>query len=110
MSFIYEVNLEVDEKIAERFSKWLTPHIEEMLSFEGFLAARWLTRSREDEGIEKSVVLWTIQYTLDKKSSYTNYVNTHAQRMRKDGLNHFGGSFHATRRLLQLHSNFTNQS
>ena len=110
MSFIYEVNLEVNEKIAEQFSQWLIPHIEEMLSFDGFQSAQWLIRNREDEGIEKNVVLWTIQYKLDERSSYTKYINSHALRMRQEGLERFGGSFQASRRLLKSHSSFTNHS
>ena len=110
MSFIYEVNLEVDENIAEQFSQWLTPHIEEMLSFDGFQSAQWLIRNKEDEEIEKEVVLWTIQYVLDDKSSYEQYISTHAQRMRQEGLELFGGSFQASRRLLHSHLSFNNHS
>ena len=108
MSFIYEVNLEVDEKIAEQFGQWLTTHIEEMLSFDGFRSAQWLVRDRKDEGIDTDVVLWTIQYTLDGRASHTQYISTHAQRMRQDGLRLFGGSFQASRRLLQMHTSFSN--
>ena len=52
MSFMYEVNLEIDAQIAEKFGQWLAPHIEEMLSFDGFQSAQWYTRNQEDEGVE----------------------------------------------------------
>ena len=110
MSFLYEVNLEIDAYVAEKFGQWLTPHIEEMLSFDGFQSAQWYTRNREDEGVEKDVVLWTIQYILENREAYTQYVNTHAPRMRQEGLDLFGGSFQASRRLLHQHSSFNKKS
>ena len=110
MSFLYEVNLEIDTQIADKFSQWLAPHIEEMLSFSGFLSAQWYTRNQEDEGVERDVVLWTIQYTLKNREAYTQYVNTHAPRMRQEGLDLFGGSFQASRRLLHQYSSFNKQS
>ena len=110
MSFIYEVNLELDIQIEEKFRQWLKPHIEEMLSFDGFLSAQWLSRNPEDEKNEKGVVLWTVQYSLKDRASYTKYINTHAPRMRKEGLDLFGGSFQASRRLLSIHSSFHTQS
>lgn len=110
MSFIYEVNLEVDAKIADRFGQWLSPHIEEMLSFDGFRSAQWLVRDPKDEGIDNDVLLWTIQYTLDDRASYSQYISSHAQRMRQDGLRLFGGSFQASRRLLHMHASFAKHS
>ena len=110
MSFLYEVNLDIDAQIAEKFAQWLAPHIEEMLSFDGFLSAKWYTRNREDEDVCEDVVLWTVQYTLKNRESYTQYVNTHAPRMRQEGLDLFGGSFQASRRLLHQQSSFNKQS
>ena len=108
MSFIYEVNLEVNTQVAKQFAKWLTPHIEEMLSFDGFLSAQWLIESREE--LTKDIVLWTVQYTLRDKEAYTKYLSTHASRMRQEGLDLFGGSFQASRRLLDIHTSFKTQS
>ncbi len=110
MSFIYEVNLEIDTKIAKDFGQWLEPHIEEMLSFDGFQSAQWLVRNKEDEGIERDVVLWTVQYVLEGKDSYLRYLSTHAPRMRQEGMSKFGDAFRATRRLLYIHSSFQTQS
>ena len=109
MSFIYEVNLTVHTEIAQRFSDWLKPHIKEMLSFDGFQSAQWYVRAPSDEGIDLNHSLWTIQYTLDKKSSYLHYVDTHAQKMRQEGLELFGDSFQATRRLLTSQQSFEKQ-
>ena len=103
MSFIYEVNLEIDNEVEQLFRDWLRPHIEEMLSFDGFQSASWCIRNCEDENNDKDVVLWTIQYILDDRAAYTHYLETHAPRMRQEGLHLFGNSFRATRRLLSTH-------
>lgn len=109
MSFVYEVNLEVEAKVCKAFEQWLTPHIEEMLSFAGFQSAHWYTRNPMDEEKTTDISLWTVQYLLDDEASYLQYINTHAARMRKEGLELFGGSFHATRRLLRVHTSFSKQ-
>ena len=40
---IYEVNLFVDEEHSESYIKWLVPHMEEMLSIDGFVNATLAT-------------------------------------------------------------------
>jgi hypothetical protein len=103
MQFLYEVNLQVDKHRADEFHQWLLPHIQEMISFAGFETANWYERKNTDESVEEDVVLWTIQYALQNRAAYETYVNTHASRMRADGMTRFGGSFTASRRLLHLH-------
>ena len=49
---IYEVNLTVNSSVAEQYEKWLTDHIREMLSFEGFISADWY----EVEGRRKQLL------------------------------------------------------
>ena len=106
MGFVYEVNLQVDEQQKDKFAKWLGPHIQEMLSFDGFVNATWYQRNNQDESISEEVVLWTIHYFLKSHSDYQNYIDTHAERMRADGMQRFAGNFSATRRLLHLHQVF----
>lgn len=106
MAFLYEVNLAVDKAATQEFKAWLTPHIEEMLSFQGFLSAHWFSRNPEDEGTPSDVTLWTVHYQLINRSAYEQYIATHAQRMRADGIKNFGGKFTATRRLLNLEHHF----
>lgn len=100
MSFLYEVNLEVQDSCAEEFAQWLSVHIEEMLSFDGFVSATWYNRENAEENNINSVSLWTIHYQLLSKDHFSQYLREHAQRMRQEGMDKFGGQFSATRRLL----------
>ena len=106
MSFVYEVNLEIDVHRSEEFERWLTPHIEEMLSFEGFMNAQWFSREPTDESNTQKVVLWTILYTLINRTAYEDYLNTHASRMRSEGMERFSSDFRASRRLLSYRTKF----
>ncbi|MEC8380803.1 MAG: DUF4286 family protein [Myxococcota bacterium] len=106
MSLIYEVNLEVNDSIVAHFSDWLTNHIQEMLKFEGFNSAQWYSRQNLDEENHNPVQLWTIHYQLSDREAYEHYILNHAESMRTDGLNRFGGQFQAYRRLLYRESTY----
>lgn len=106
MSFVYEVNLEIDASRAEEFHRWLVPHIQEMLTFPGFVRASWYERNPKEENNDGDVVLWTILYQLENDSFYERYVLEQAPRMRQEGLELFGGSFRASRRLLRQYEPF----
>ena len=99
---VYEVNLVVDDEIADAFGQWLEPHIEEMLTFHGFESAKWWSRIPEDEGSVAQDKLWTIQYSIKSRKDLERYFEVNASRMREDGLLNFGGRFVATRRILYL--------
>jgi len=105
-TFVYEVNLSVQTEHADKFSIWLKPHIQEMLSFDGFLKAHWYRRQPIEENNNEDVVLWTVHYHLRHRQDFDNYCTQHADRMRADGLQRFPGIFSATRRLLDIHQDF----
>ncbi len=94
---IYEVNLTVDADIAEDYAAWLGPHISEILEIDGFLSAEWF----EVESDEKDKVRWSIQYRVKDRTSLETYFIDHAERLRGDGLDRFGGRFTAERRILK---------
>ena len=100
---IYEVNLTVNNSVAEQYEKWLTDHIREMLSFEGFISADWY----EVEGSESNKSVWSIHYRLKNRESLENYFREHAQRMRQEGLRRFAGKFSAHRRILLQKENLS---
>ena len=106
MSFVYEVNLAVNHQHADDFAKWLEPHIQEMLTFEGFISAQWFSRKPEDEQSDLKATLWTIHYTLQDAAAFEMYLNTHASRMRAEGMSLFQGAFTANRRLLYSQQRF----
>ena len=99
---IYEVNLAVEQDIAEAFGQWLEAHIEEMVRLPGFIDATW----HQLEGTP-AAVKWSIHYRLVSLEAYERYITQDAPKMRGDGLTRFGGQFEATRRLLSVHKIFS---
>jgi hypothetical protein len=102
VNVIYEVNLVVNSNVAEVFAQWLKPHMDTMLTFEGFQRADWYERRGVDEGGEDGgPALWTIHYHVSDRATLEEYFSGPAKAMREDGLRRFGGQFSATRRILQ---------
>lgn len=102
---VYEVNLTVDRAIADDYADWLAGHIREMLTLPGFVSAEWLVDRHydEDEGADPR---WSIQYRLGSHDDFVRYEQTHAERMRAEGLERFGDRFSATRRILEERESF----
>ena len=94
---VYEVRIEVDAEIAERYHQWLVPHVHEILATPGFTGAELY---RED-GAEPRPV-FTVRYHLDSREALAAYLREHAPRFRADAEQQFGGRFQATRRVLEL--------
>lgn len=100
---VYEVNLYVDEEVAEAYAAWLEEHVQALLALEGFERADWYERPSETTGR----VAWTLQYRLVDRAALERYFAEHASAMRGDGLARFGGRFEATRRVLTLRAAFS---
>ena len=98
---IYEVNLYVDGDAAEEMAVWMKDHIREMLAFDGFEGATWYFLDPE-EGRQR----WTIHYQVDSWKNLNDYFENHAEAMRRDGLDRFGGHFSADRRVLYPQEHF----
>jgi hypothetical protein len=94
---IYEVNHDVDKKIEKEYAVWMESHIQEMLGFESI---DWFNRESEDD---QQMVCWSIHYHVRSMSDLQSYLDTHAEKMRADGANRFGGRYRANRRILSLH-------
>ena len=90
---IYEVRLTIALDIRVQFMDWLEAHVQEMLTFDGFVSAKILTAPSET--FEEVTVL----YQLDSRSAFSAYEAKHAQRMRAEGLSHFPNGLKAERRL-----------
>lgn len=103
---IYEVNLDVDNAVAEEFALWLPGHINELLCINGFISAVWL----QEEGGAPGRVGWTVHYRLSDRESLEAYFRDHADRMRHDGLTRFPGGFKAHRRIFELQEEFNSIS
>ncbi len=98
---IYEVNLYVDNAVAEEMAVWMKDHIREMLAFEGFVGATWYQRDPE-EGRQR----WVVHYQVERWDQVNAYFEHHADAMRQDELARFGGSFSADRRVLMERESF----
>lgn len=94
MAVLYEVRLLPDPAIAARFLDWLRSHVAEMLTLPGFEDARI---HRE----ECAATVYVVHYRLPDRAALQRYFDTHAARMRADGLARFPGQFEASRRVLE---------
>ena len=94
---IYEVNISVDEEIANEYLLWLRKHIDRLLQLDGFLHADCFEAGREREGKRELVV----HYHLRDRESLEDYLARHADRMRREGTERFPGRFTAFRRVLE---------
>ncbi len=98
---LYEVNLQVDGDAAEEMAVWLRGHVRQMLAFDGFAGATWYFLDPE-----KGRQRWTIHYLVEGWQPLQAYFENHAERMRQDGLERFGGRFSADRRVLYERETF----
>jgi hypothetical protein len=96
---VYEVNLEVDAAVAEAYAAWLAPHVGEVLAVPGFVSAEWWA-VEDDDRQPGGAVRWCVQYRVESRAALQTYFDEHADRLRGDGLDRFGGRFRATRRVL----------
>ena len=93
---IYEVNLDIAAPAAKAFADWLPGHIEDMLALPGFIDA---SIARVDHDFD-NLACWSVRYRLHDRQALDNYLKTHAERMRADGLARFGDQLSASRRIL----------
>ncbi len=98
---IYEVNLQVQLAILADFRQWLQTHMNEMLTFPGFLSAELFHEMDLEKAAEQPGHL-TVQYRVATLDDLNQYLEQHAASMRADGKNRFGEQFSATRRALRL--------
>lgn len=100
---IYEVNLDVDRSISREYQLWLDKHIRAMLEINGFEKAFFF--ERKDESDLKTWCL-TTQYKVSSMELLDEYFTNHADKMRADGIRHFGDLFQAHRRILTLQKEY----
>ncbi|MDF1678765.1 MAG: DUF4286 family protein [Legionellaceae bacterium] len=96
---IYEVNLNIDNDIYPDFMMWLKKHVEEMLTFPGFMQASLL---KPDEEATSTQEAFTVQYQLKRRADLQRYFTEFAPGMREEGIKRFGGKFSAKRRVYEL--------
>jgi len=103
---IYEVNLTVDETVAPRYSTWLREHVREMLALDGFEAAVWFDRHEDGDTVPADEEptdprTWTLQYQVRDRAALQAYLDEHAERLRREGVEKFGDHVESSRRLFE---------
>lgn len=97
MTVLYKVNLIVSNEVIDQYLIWLENHIKEMLQFNGFQDASFEIVSKDNEMTTILAV-----YKVASRKDLEDYFENHAERMRGDGLKHFGGKFTASREIEEL--------
>lgn len=95
----YEVNLKISNDVLTDYMQWLNQHIQEMLTFSGFINATSLQEYNIDNTHFTHI---TVSYTLASKEHLEEYFKNHAEHMRAQGLEKFPGKFSATRRFFEV--------
>lgn len=90
---IYEVRLSVDPAIATDFDTWLDGHVRAMLALPGFRGARTIRADPDSDGRARRLV----RYRLRDRTALKDYMQRHAEDMRRDGVDRFGDRFLAER-------------
>jgi antibiotic biosynthesis monooxygenase (ABM) superfamily enzyme len=95
---VYEVNLDLEQAIADDYREWLRQHVAQMLALPGFVSAQVFDVA---EPAAQGRVAYCVQYRLSDAAALTDYLRDHAARMRQEGIARFGGRFRASRRVLR---------
>lgn len=91
---LYEVIADISPDARGDYLDWLTPHMAQMLTYDGFLSGEIFV-SAEDECEITSV------YSLRDMAAMDAYLAGPAKEMRADGVKRFGGKLVARRRILK---------
>ncbi|MCW7552882.1 DUF4286 family protein [Endozoicomonas gorgoniicola] len=98
---VYEVNCLVNTKMKETFMEWLPNHIREILAIDGFISAETYQMLEDDQlSARENSFGVSIRYYLKGQDTLNNYLDNHAEKLRKDGKDKFGDQLSAYRRVL----------
>ena len=92
-AILYEVVINVAPEALEDYFSWLRPHMDEMLTFDGFQSADMFFNSENENEI-------TCHYRLRDRAAMDAYLAGPAKEMRADGVKRFGDQISAKRRIL----------
>lgn len=96
---IYEVTLSVPDARADELADWLPWHASEMLALPGFIDANIFDPEIDEQG---GRVRRTVHYELSNRQALDDYLEEHAEAMRRDGIERFGDDLVAERRILPI--------
>lgn len=104
MAVTYEVNLDVDARIADAFITWLHGHVRQVRALPGFTGARVF--DVDDPPARAGRVQLCVQYRMTDAQALQDYLRDHAAAMRAEGTGRFGDGFIATRRVLRARAGY----
>jgi|CXWL01.1.fsa_nt_gi heme-degrading monooxygenase HmoA len=95
---VYEVNIRVQNDVADDYRAWLGDHVRHLLTLPGFLSAEVLIAepNPDNVGLDEIVVV----YRLESHHALLRYFAEHAPAMRARALERFAEKFFITRRVL----------
>jgi hypothetical protein len=98
--FIYNVTIKIDASIHDQWVSWMKEeHIPAVMNtgcFEKFVFVRIL-ETDESEG-----PTYAVQYHALSRAQYNRYIELHAPRLRKEGIDRWGERFIAFRTLMEI--------
>lgn len=90
---IYEVNIAIEQNCFDGFMQWLIPHIQEMLTIDGFEKAR-LCQMCPESDLKPSL---QVQYTLSSQAALDQYFEHQAPMMRQQATSRFADKIKVSR-------------
>lgn len=88
----------VELEIAPAYLEWLKKHVAEVVSAGAFTKGEVFALESPTSGYKS----WVCQYHANDRAQIEAYLQTHAPRLREDGVRRFGNRFHAERRILNF--------
>lgn len=97
---VYNVTINLDEKIHEEWVKWMKEkHLHDVMATGMFRSYKFLKLlSKQEDELGET---YAIQYFAPSMEHYERYQAEFAPQLQKDGRDLFGDQFHAFRTLLQ---------
>lgn len=92
---LYEVTIAVAPDVRADYLRWLRPHMDAMLVFDGFESAHMFFNADDENEI-------VCHYVLRDMAAMDAYLAGPAADMRADGVRHFGDKISARRRILKF--------
>ncbi|MCL1125072.1 DUF4286 family protein [Shewanella surugensis] len=96
---IYQVDLKIKNEVLVEYLSWLKPHIEKMMTFQGFLNAELCERV---DLIDKGFSHFSVIYHLISEVDLQAYFDTYAKAMRDEGSKRFGDACQASRTVYRV--------
>lgn len=96
---IYQVDLKIKKHFSVKYLAWLKPHMEKMMTFQGFLKAEL---GNEVGLVDPELDSFTVIYYVSSQEDLQVYFDTHAKVMRDEGVKRFGDACHASRKVYSI--------